>query len=208
MRSGYQWAGWAKYTVDLSDVQNPPAAPIYSWSSATTNVSFRARTISTSSTSAVRRPRHHHPLTTQTGRGVNNVPANQTKRSIRARAPHFLWGTAPTREGYLFQNWNTRADGNGTALPAGNPITLSSSATLYAIWELRMQTATALPIRTSGSPSPTPTASKEKRSSRIRVTENLLSGTPTPPLPATRLRAGAISLPDGSLRPHRQSPLP
>ena len=39
VRSGYQWAGWAKYTVDLSDVQNPPFAPFYSWSSATTNVS-------------------------------------------------------------------------------------------------------------------------------------------------------------------------
>ena len=40
----------------------------------------------------------------------------------------------PTREGYTFQNWNTKADGTGTARNAGTSMTFSSSTTLYAIW--------------------------------------------------------------------------
>ena len=39
VREGYEWAGWAKYTIDLQDVKNPPFATYYDWSSDTTNVS-------------------------------------------------------------------------------------------------------------------------------------------------------------------------
>ncbi len=40
----------------------------------------------------------------------------------------------PTREGYTFQNWNTKADGTGTARNAGTSMSFSSTTTLYAIW--------------------------------------------------------------------------
>ena len=40
----------------------------------------------------------------------------------------------PTREGYTFLNWNTKADGTGTARNAGTSMSFSSSTTLYAIW--------------------------------------------------------------------------
>ena len=40
----------------------------------------------------------------------------------------------PEREGYTFQNWNTKADGTGTASAAGSSKSFSSTTTLYAIW--------------------------------------------------------------------------
>ncbi len=40
----------------------------------------------------------------------------------------------PEREGYTFLNWNTKADGTGTAKSAGASQTFSSTTTLYAIW--------------------------------------------------------------------------
>ena len=40
----------------------------------------------------------------------------------------------PTKEGYTFKNWNTKADGTGTASDAGTSKTFSSTTTLYAIW--------------------------------------------------------------------------
>lgn len=40
----------------------------------------------------------------------------------------------PTRDGYTFLNWNTKADGTGTARNAGTSMTFSSTTTLYAIW--------------------------------------------------------------------------
>ena len=40
----------------------------------------------------------------------------------------------PVREGYTFKNWNTKADGTGTASNAGTSKTFSSTTTLYAIW--------------------------------------------------------------------------
>ena len=44
--------------------------------------------------------------------------------------------TTPTRSGYTFQNWNTLANGSGTAYSAGATYTMpSNDTTLYAIWE-------------------------------------------------------------------------
>ena len=181
VRSGYQWAGWAKYTVDLSDVQNPPFAPFYSWSSATTNVSgtgthyiYLIYQRSTPATTTITLSYNAN------GQGVNNVPANQTQTVNQGQSATFSVGTAPTREGYLFQNWNTRADGNGTAYQPGNPITLSSSATLYAIWE---QDANGNGVADKDEQRFSVTYTDGVEGEEIfpdQVTENLLSGTPTP----------------------------
>lgn len=40
----------------------------------------------------------------------------------------------PVLGGYVFQKWNTKADGTGTNYTGGNSITLSNNATLYAVW--------------------------------------------------------------------------
>ena len=40
----------------------------------------------------------------------------------------------PTRDGFTFKNWNTKADGAGTAYAAGS-FTPTGNLTLYAIWE-------------------------------------------------------------------------
>ena len=40
----------------------------------------------------------------------------------------------PTRDGFTFLNWNTKADGTGTARSAGSSMTFSSNTSLYAIW--------------------------------------------------------------------------
>lgn len=39
VREGYEWAGWAKYMINLQNVKNPPFATYYDWSSDTASVS-------------------------------------------------------------------------------------------------------------------------------------------------------------------------
>ncbi len=43
-------------------------------------------------------------------------------------------GAEPTRDGYTFNGWNTKADGTGSEYKAGIPAKLSSNLTLYAQW--------------------------------------------------------------------------
>lgn len=45
--------------------------------------------------------------------------------------------TTPTRDGYTFKGWNTKADGSGMEYKAGNSISVAygSTTTLYAQWE-------------------------------------------------------------------------
>ena len=64
--------------------------------------------------------------------GGENGPESQTK----------FYGTAliitdevPTKAGFDFVEWNTKADGSGTSYPKGSKYTSNSSITLYAIWE-------------------------------------------------------------------------
>lgn len=47
-----------------------------------------------------------------------------------------------TREHYSFVEWNTAADGTGTAYDPNDSITLSADMTLYAIWEMITHTVT------------------------------------------------------------------
>ena len=45
-----------------------------------------------------------------------------------------LSATQPTRSGYTFSKWNTKADGTGTNYPAGSNIEVTEDTTLYAVW--------------------------------------------------------------------------
>ena len=42
---------------------------------------------------------------------------------------------SPSADGYTFKEWNTAADGSGTAYKAGDKITITSDLTLYAVFE-------------------------------------------------------------------------
>ena len=46
----------------------------------------------------------------------------------------------PTRTGYAFKSWNTKADGSGTSYAAGATFTSNAGTTLYAIWTVYVLT--------------------------------------------------------------------
>ncbi|MCI8620274.1 MAG: InlB B-repeat-containing protein [Oscillospiraceae bacterium] len=63
--------------------------------------------------------------------GGSGAPANQSKtHGINTT----LSSTKPTRTGYTFQKWNTRANGTGTSYNAGSTYSANASVTLYAVW--------------------------------------------------------------------------
>ncbi len=65
--------------------------------------------------------------------GGSGAPASQTKTYD---VPLTLRTTIPTRTGYKFVKWNTKADGSGTSYAAGASYTANAGATLYAQWEV------------------------------------------------------------------------
>ncbi|OLA34198.1 MAG: hypothetical protein BHW38_04710 [Firmicutes bacterium CAG:321_26_22] len=71
--------------------------------------------------------------------GGSGAPASQTKLDGSSIT---LSSTKPTRSGYTFVNWNTKADGSGTSYNAGTAYTAIGTTTLYAQWEARVYTVT------------------------------------------------------------------
>ena len=65
------------------------------------------------------------------GDTVNSVPGVQTKEYNK---PLTLSSTKPTRTGYEFSKWNTKADGSGTSYSLGGSYTSNAPVTLYAQW--------------------------------------------------------------------------
>lgn len=63
--------------------------------------------------------------------GGSGAPSAQTKWYGEALA---LSSTTPTRTGYTFNGWNTKADGSGTNYAAGGNYTGNAALTLYAKW--------------------------------------------------------------------------
>ena len=62
--------------------------------------------------------------------------------------------TAPTRDGYTFQGWDTAADGSGDDYTGGSTYTLPNSGTdtLYAQWQINTVTLTYDPQGGTGEP--------------------------------------------------------
>ncbi len=73
--------------------------------------------------------------------GGSEAPSSQTKNHDKALT---LSTTEPTRSGYTFQNWNTKADGTGTSYASGASYTANEAATLYAQWELACTPSTSI----------------------------------------------------------------
>lgn len=63
--------------------------------------------------------------------GGSGAPSAQTKWYGENLT---LSSTTPTRTGYSFIKWNTKADGSGTSYNAGASYTSDSAVTLYAVW--------------------------------------------------------------------------
>ena len=64
--------------------------------------------------------------------GGTGAPSAQTKYYGKTLT---LSKTKPTRTGYKFVKWNTKADGSGTSYNSGGSYTANAAVTLYAIWE-------------------------------------------------------------------------
>ena len=64
--------------------------------------------------------------------GGSGAPGNQTKTyGVNLT----LSSTKPTRTGYTFLRWNTKADGTGTSYNSGGTYSANSAVTLYAVWQ-------------------------------------------------------------------------
>ena len=64
--------------------------------------------------------------------GGSGAPSSQTKTyGVNLN----LSTTKPTRAGYTFHNWNTLANGSGTAYASGATYTGNSALSLFAIWK-------------------------------------------------------------------------
>ena len=65
--------------------------------------------------------------------GGSGAPSSQTKTHGVSLT---LSSTKPTRSGYTFTGWNTKANGTGTSYSAGGSYTVNASVTLYAQWKV------------------------------------------------------------------------
>ena len=63
--------------------------------------------------------------------GGTGAPPSQTKYG---GVNLTLSSTRPTRDGYTFQKWNTKADGTGTNYDPSTTYTANAALTLYAVW--------------------------------------------------------------------------
>ncbi|MDR0200254.1 MAG: InlB B-repeat-containing protein [Streptococcaceae bacterium] len=66
---------------------------------------------------------------TYNANGGRGAPAKATTSYV---GKAILSSTKPTKSGYTFKNWNTKADGSGTSYSAAQAVTLNADTTLYA----------------------------------------------------------------------------
>ncbi len=64
----------------------------------------------------------------------NGGSGSMAVQEMKGRSATALSANAFTKEGYMFLEWNTEADGSGTAYADGASVSLDSDITLYAQW--------------------------------------------------------------------------
>lgn len=82
------------------------------------------------------------------------LPANHKVKTIKE--------TGLTREDFEFKEWNTQADGKGTAYKAGDEMKISSNQVLYAIWKEKAPSPEPQP-EPKPEPQPEPKPEPERR---------------------------------------------
>lgn len=83
------------------------------------------------------------------GSGATGVPATQQKI---ANTTLTLSSAEPTRPGYDFISWNTKADGTGTTYAPGASYTANAALALYAQWRLKTYTISYSANQGTGAP--------------------------------------------------------
>ncbi len=128
-RTGYTFKNWntkadgsgTSYAAGASYTTNAAVTLYAQWTANTYTVSFNAN-------------------------GGSGAPANQTKTHGQTLT---LSSTKPTRTGYTFKNWNTKADGSGTSYAAGASYTTNAAVTLYAQWQKNEATLQSISVKTN-----------------------------------------------------------
>ena len=70
-----------------------------------------------------------------------SVPSWQTKNHDNVLV---LSSQIPSRTGYTFVQWNTKADGTGTSYSAGSELNVNADITLYAQWKINKYSVTLI----------------------------------------------------------------
>lgn len=131
-RAGYTFVRWNTNTSNTGTAYSPggsytgnAALTLYAiWKANTWTVSYNAN-------------------------GGSGAPANQTKTyGVNLT----LSSTKPTRTGYTFSKWNTKANGSGTNYAPGASYTANAALTLYAIWTINTYAVTYNANGGSGAP--------------------------------------------------------
>lgn len=118
-KTGYSHTGWKISGTTYSKNQTVTS----DWVSARrTNGTLTATAVWTANTYTV----------SFNANGGSGAPSSQTKTYGVTLT---LTTAKPTRTGYTFVEWNTKADGTGTNYASGGSYTANSAVTLYAVWQ-------------------------------------------------------------------------
>lgn len=116
---------WTEFTSGTAITKALSGGNNYLWTNVIDNAGNRATSIKTSSAFIVRYQ------VVFNANGGTGAPSTQNKVHGTALT---LSSTKPTRTGYTFKEWNTKADGTGTKYAPGASYTANSAVTLYAQW--------------------------------------------------------------------------
>lgn len=136
-RSGYTFVGWGTTASDTSS--NYSAGSSYTSNSAITLYAIWKKTITLS----------------YGANGGSGAPDSQSATVYNATTSYkfTLSSTKPTRTGYNFLGWSTSSTATSASYSSGGTITLSSSDTLYAVWQKITYTVSFNANGGSGAPS-------------------------------------------------------
>ena len=118
--------------------------------------------------------------TSSNSQTVSNIPSDVTKTFDQKLT---LNSTKPTRKGYSFKEWNTKADGSGTSYAAGGTYDQDhngGTVTLYAIWTAWTHTVAYNKNVPSNAPSNTTTVTNLPGNQTKTYEKNLTLSTTKP----------------------------
>lgn len=80
--------------------------------------------------------------------GGSGAPSSSTVTNTSSTYNMNVSSSVPTRTGYTFLGWNTKADGTGTSYSAGNSVSVGAdtTVTLYAQWKINNYNVTYIDV--------------------------------------------------------------